>query len=374
MIDPSTTPDMPDTAALAQFLRRFADLMSNGQNAAYLHHAAGLLETLTARASAAVDEERLWRYKYETVTRHADALEAECEELKRDIDGHVNITTSILSERDALKAMLEGSEAELSELGAALKREREELAIKSAAHEKILTEFRTASDRERDALKATAQLRAEELDEHRRSSERERDGLRAAIDTGEHSLTELRLSLERERAGFQAELKASHDELEVLRVAARREAGELQVKVDHLEAKRFELRSALERISDLRNQAIKPYDGAEGSVAATPRPEAGANLEYTQPDDRNPVVGEANAVVPKATLRQARAQFEYLARECILRGDIASHVMCELGAYTLDLALSVRRKTGQLPVGAVALDILASSGSTPPVIAKTMGT
>src|SRR6202165_3910989 len=113
MTDPSMTPDAPDVADTANFLRRFADLMSNGQNATYLQHAAVLLETLTARVTAAIDEEQLWRYKYETVTYHADRLEAECDALKHDIDGHVNITSSILTERDALRATLTAHEAEL---------------------------------------------------------------------------------------------------------------------------------------------------------------------------------------------------------------------------------------------------------------------
>jgi hypothetical protein len=81
-------PETPDIAETAQFLRRFADLMSVGQNATYLHHAAVLLETLPARLTAALDEEQLWRYKYETIIPHADMLEAECEALKQDVDGH----------------------------------------------------------------------------------------------------------------------------------------------------------------------------------------------------------------------------------------------------------------------------------------------
>jgi hypothetical protein len=344
MADPSTTPDLPDAIAIAHFLRRFADLMSNGQNATYLHHAAVLLETLTAQFAAASDEENLWRYKYETVTRHADALEAECDGFKHDIEGHVDITTSILAERDVLKTALQARETELLELSAALNSERQQIAMKSDANEKILAEFRAASDRERDEL-------------------------RTAVNAGENSLAELRASLERERAEFQSELKARYDELETLRLASRSESGELNARVAHLEAKRNELRSALERISDLRSQAIKPYEGADSSVPAKPGPEVAANAE---PDDRNFVIGEANAVVSKVILRQARTQFEYLAGECVLRGDIASQVMCELGANILDLALSVRGKTDRLPVSAVALNILASPGSTPPVIAKTM--
>ena len=48
------TPETPGIAETAHFLRRFADLMSVGQNANYLHHAAVLLEDLTARLTAAL--------------------------------------------------------------------------------------------------------------------------------------------------------------------------------------------------------------------------------------------------------------------------------------------------------------------------------
>jgi hypothetical protein len=47
MTDPSMAPEAPDVAETVSFLRRFADLMSNGYNAAYLHRAADLLKTLS---------------------------------------------------------------------------------------------------------------------------------------------------------------------------------------------------------------------------------------------------------------------------------------------------------------------------------------
>src|SRR5471030_2797574 len=131
MTDPSLTPEPPDAAEIASFLRRFADLMSNGYNATYLHRGADLLESLTARVTAASDEENLWRYKYETVTRHTDALEAECDTLKRDVEGHMEIAASILSELYALKAALQERETEITELEAALTHERGEAATTS---------------------------------------------------------------------------------------------------------------------------------------------------------------------------------------------------------------------------------------------------
>src|SRR5437762_12998382 len=88
MTDPSMSPEMPNIADTARFLRRFADLMSNTYNATYLQRAAELLETLTARVLAASDEDALWRYKYESFTHHANALEAECDPVKHDIEVH----------------------------------------------------------------------------------------------------------------------------------------------------------------------------------------------------------------------------------------------------------------------------------------------
>ena len=94
MTDTSMMPETPNVAETAHFLRRFADMMSVGHNANFLHHAAVWLETLSAKLAAAQDEEQLWRYKYETIAEHTDALEAECEALKHELDGHLNATSA----------------------------------------------------------------------------------------------------------------------------------------------------------------------------------------------------------------------------------------------------------------------------------------
>jgi hypothetical protein len=370
MTDPSVTPDRPDTAATAQFLRRFADLMSNGQNATYLLHAAGLLETLTVRVIAAVDEEKLWRYKYETVTRHTDALEAESEALKHTIEGHVNIAASLLNERDALKTMLEGRETELSELHSTLHLERGHFATKLEAHERGLAELLASFEQERGALEATARARSEELDALRLMSKREREECAAALKTAEQSFADRCVVLEYERTELDTRLRASDDEREAFRIASRRECDELQEKVASLEFKRAEIRSAFERINDMRNQTIESHDGVDRALSGKPGPQASANPDLSPPGDRGLVGDEANAVVPKATLRQARAQFEYLARQCISRGDIASQVMCELGAHAMDEVLTAGAERDAPSVGEVALDILAASSSTDTVIAE----
>jgi hypothetical protein len=335
MTDPSASPEMPNIAETTSFLRRFADLMSNTYNATYLQRAAELLETLTARVLAASDEDELWRHKYESLAHHASALEAECDALKHDIEGHLNVTSSILSERDALSASLQSRESELSEL-------------------------RDGLGREHEALKAALDAGGEELDRLRR--EREDSAARLVVCEGE--LSALRVVAERERAELQVRLKAQEDEFAAFRVASDRERDALEAKVASLEAKRAEVRAAVDRINDLKNQTIESYGGADRVIPARPRLEA--NPVPAQRGDRDAIVGEANAVVPKTTLRQARAQFEYLAKEFISLGDIASQVMCELGAYTMDLALTAGQNTDHFPIDEVALRLLAPSAPVSP--------
>ena len=257
-------------------------------------------------------------------------LEAECDALKNDIEGHLNVTSSILSERDALSASLQSRESELSAL-------------------------RAGFDGEHEALKAAIEARGEELDRLRR--EREDSAARLKVCEGE--MAALRLVAERERAELQVRLKAQGDEFTAFRVASDRERDALEAKVASLEAKREELRAAVDRINDLKNQAIEPQGVADHLIPA--RPWLETNPVPPQPVDRDAVVGEANTVVPKTTLRQARAQFEYLAKQFIPLGDIASQVMCELGAYTMDLALTAGQKTEHFPIDEVALRLLAPS-------------
>jgi len=337
MTDPSMPPEMPGAAETVRFLRRFADLMSNTYNATYLQGAAELLETLTARVLAASAEDELWRDKYEGLARQANALEAECDALKNDIEGHLNVTSSILSERDALSASLQSRESELSEL-------------------------RDGLDRQHEALQAAVEGREEELDRLR--GEREDSLARLRVREGE--LSALRAVCERERVELQVQFKAQADEFAAFRTASEREHDALEAKLASLEAERAEFRAAADRIDDLQNQPIEPQGSADGAVPAKPRLEAEAKPLPAQRGEGDAVIGEANAVVPKTTLRQARAQFEYLAKQFIPLGDIASQVMCELGAYTMDLALTAGQNPDHFPVDEVAFGLLAPSASVSP--------
>jgi chromosome segregation ATPase len=365
MTDTSLTPEAPDAAQTAHFLRRFADLMSVGHNATYLNHAAVLLDTLTAQVTAAQDEEHLWRYKYETMTHHVDLLEAECDTLKHDIDGHLNIITATLAERDTLAATVEAQKSELTELRRDFDREREKLTVQTVTHDGIVAGLRGAFDGEHARLQAAIDKGAEELAGLRLAFERERDELKAQFKSREAELSELCLASDRQRVELQTQLKAAGDELAAFRVVSGRERDAQIAKIAALEAKRAEIRSAFDRIGELRNQSNEHQDGAGHDAAA----QAGLQTEErplsAQRGEPQSAVGESDAVVPKATLRQARAQFEYLANEFTGVGDVASKVMCELGAFSMDLALDAGRKMDHVPVGEVALSILASPSVTP---------
>ena len=323
MSDPGAVPEAQDIAETTHFLRRFAGLMANGQNATYLHRTADLLEALAARVSASSDEEQLSRYKYETLSQQNDALERECEELRHDIERHVKLSSSIIAERDVHKTALDAREAELRELGEALKREREalkqerqNLATQSQTHTAGLAEQRTAFDSERSALEAKADVSSRETEQQRAAFERDRDELSAELARSQMELTQLRAAFDREREELNASLKSRADELAEVRADFAREREALyDDKAEALEAKRVELRSAFERISQLDVQPPAPGQG------------------------RDSLREESSTLVPNETLRQARAQFEFLARECLRRGDVATQAMCELGAHSIDLAL-----------------------------------
>jgi chromosome segregation ATPase len=250
--DPAIGAETPDAAGAAHFLRRFADLMSNGHNAKYLLRAAELLETLAARASAASDEERLWRYKYETMTQHTDSLEAECGRLKDDIEGHVDVAGFILAERDSLKTALERREAELLEVNEALQRELDKSATVSQAHESAVTEVRAAFDQDRLALMAAADVSAREVEQQRRVFERERAEIATELQRSESEVAELRLAFDREREELRSLLKSREDALVASRADSERESGALREQIEAIEVKRAELRSTFERISQLR--------------------------------------------------------------------------------------------------------------------------
>ena len=286
MTDTSMMPETPNVAETAHFLRRFADMMSVGHNANFLHQAAVWLETLSTKLAAAQDEEQLWRYKYETIAEHTDALEAECAALKHELDGHFNVTSATSGEREALRAMLQAREAEVSELQGDLDRERDELTAELQSHGQAVAELRAEFERERETLvtgfereratfaaasdgeragfAAVVERRGEELEQLRQQ-------LADQSKAHELALSELRLGFAGERHDLAARLKVSGDELASLRIVSERERDALIAKVSALESKRAELRSAFDRIADLKNQANEPSNDAGRSIARSYR-------------------------------------------------------------------------------------------------------
>ena len=317
--NPAIESEGPDAAEAAHFLRRFAGLMANGHNAKYLLRSAELLEALTARASAASDEEQLWRYKYETLTQHADSLEAECGRLKDDIEGHVNVSGLILAERDALREALEKREAELLETSGALQRQIEQFAAASQANDNATTELRARFDQERRELMAAADVAAREMEQQRRVFERGQQQSAAEIKRQQEEIVELRLAFDRERFELQSQLASREVELGAFRAGA----GLVREGADRNEPRAY--------------QASGLAGGSKLSVDKT------------------------SAIVPKETLRQARAQFEFLAKECLRRGDVATQAMCELGAHAMQLALAGDESIDASPIGRMALNILSLS-------------
>jgi chromosome segregation ATPase len=367
MNGPAVAAEAPSAAEAAHFLRRFADLMSNGHNANFLLRAAELLEDLSARSSAASDEEDLLRYKYETLTQHTDQLEAECERLKGDIEGHVSVASLILAERDTLKAALEAREAELLDVIGALQREQDQSASQSQTHEGAVAELRVAFDQDRLTLMAAADVSAKEIEQQRRVYERERVELSAELKRREQEIVELRSGFDREREEMQSRLRSREEALATLRAESGRESASLREQIETLEARRAELRSSFERISQLRVEPEqKALDGFDPGGRELQR-----DLASAPRGDRHLPTDQASAVVPKETLRQARAQFAFLAEECIRRGDVATQAMCELGAHTMQRALIADESADASPIGQMALSILSLSDPNSPAGAES---
>jgi hypothetical protein len=220
-------------------------------------------------------------------------------------------------------------------------------------HEAALAELRAGFDQEHVALKASLDASIQQTEQQRRAFERERDELSAKLSQSEAVMAEFRLAFERERGDWQSRLSSREDELAAIRVAAANDHEELEQRIEELEAKRAELRSAFDRISELGATATTTDLPAEAQGAA---PQAGS--PPVQPHARDSLPAANSAIVPKETLRQARAQFEFLAKECVRRGDVATQAMCELGAHTMDQALVIGETTHPSPVGEVALSII----------------
>jgi hypothetical protein len=80
-------PETSDLEVILRFLRRFADLMSNGSNSENLLRAAALLEANVRRANQAEELLRQARSSHASIEQQLAALSR---------DGHVHVPVSIL--------------------------------------------------------------------------------------------------------------------------------------------------------------------------------------------------------------------------------------------------------------------------------------
>jgi hypothetical protein len=175
---------------------------------------------------------------------------------------------------------------------------------------------------------AAADVSAREMEQQRRVFERGQQQFAAEIKRQQEEIVELRLAFDRERFELQSQLASREVELGAFRA----EAGAPRERIDTLDL----VREGADRNEPRAYQA----PGLAGSKLS---------------------VDKTSAIVPKETLRQARAQFEFLARECLRRGDLATQAMCELGAHAMQLALAGDESVDALPIGRMALNILSLS-------------
>lgn len=119
-------PESPDERDTAKFLRRFSELISIGQNASYLRHAALLIEELVERIRQT--EHQLHDQMVETAgaAMLREAAEQELRSARRELDRReqsladeqarrVEVEHRFAEEWDAMNARLETTEAQLAD-------------------------------------------------------------------------------------------------------------------------------------------------------------------------------------------------------------------------------------------------------------------
>lgn len=133
MNQPQLLPESPDEKDTAKFLRRFSELISVGQSASYLRHAAGLIEDLIARVRQAEDLVREQQLVSETYLAQRRSAELELQSARADLFEIKAAQTveslklrlagnSFAEQRQALSDRCEETEAKLAEVSGELQR------------------------------------------------------------------------------------------------------------------------------------------------------------------------------------------------------------------------------------------------------------
>jgi ABC-type transporter Mla subunit MlaD len=152
-----------------------------------------------------------------------------------------------------------------------------------------------------------------------------------------------------------AEQQEDHARNLELREVAELASDNLIAEMESLKAQLdAEVAALKERLDETRRQAEaeRNFFGEEAlrlqaRVDATESKLAQANAEldeYRRPAETG--IDESIAVVPVASLKLARTQFDYLAKGFASSGDVISQTICEIGASAIDKALDGSNPAG----------------------------
>ncbi len=159
---------------------------------------------------------------------------------------------------------------------------------------------------------ATAeQLFAEQQDDHARNLEL-REVAELASDNLIAEMASLKAQLDAEVASLKEQLDETRRRAEADRNFFGEEALRLQARVDVTESELAQANAELD--------------------------------EYRRPAETG--IDESIAVVPVASLKLARTQFDYLAKGFASSGDVVSQTICEIGASAIDKALDGSNPAG----------------------------
>jgi ABC-type transporter Mla subunit MlaD len=152
-----------------------------------------------------------------------------------------------------------------------------------------------------------------------------------------------------------AEQQEDHARNLELREVAELASDNLIAEMESLKAQLdAEVAALKERLDETRRQAEaeRNFFGEEAlrlqarvDVTESELAQANAELdEYRRPAETG--IDESIAVVPVASLKLARTQFDYLAKGFASSGDVISQTICEIGASAIDKALDGSNPAG----------------------------
>src|SRR5581483_1716880 len=206
MTMPATVRSLPtdETQETIDFLRRLASMMSGGRNAEMLQAAAGAIETLSRRATAAEallhdqqDEHARSLEQRDVAELAADNLLAELNALKAHLSqSHSQAETELAALKAELADQQQHAEAEIASLRLQLVENQQESEAEIASLRAQLAEKGTNAESEIASLKAQIEQRDRLAEIDRRVFTEEAARLRTQIQNAESGLANLSAATE----------------------------------------------------------------------------------------------------------------------------------------------------------------------------------